>query len=254
MFHACDRVLTFEPNCATSRSTCEDADVTTAGPGRPRLRPRRRPGSTARAEILDAAAELFTSRGFAATSTRLIAEAVGIRQASLYNHFTTKNDILVALLEDTIEPALDFAEALDQTLPPTVQLCALVWFDAAQLCANRWNLGALYHLPEIGSDIFEPFRHDRRRLLLHYRHLATLVVGSADLRTDLPFRLVESSIVVRADFGTTHPGLPRNLAESALTVLGVDDVEGCVDAARVLVEGAGTPAIRPQVTVCSDSA
>src|SRR5690606_3245917 len=115
MFHACDRVLTFEPNCATSRSTCEDADVTTAGPGRPRLRPRRRPGSTARAEILDAAAELFTSRGFAATSTRLIAEAVGIRQASLYNHFTTKNDILVALLEDTIEPALDFAEALDQT-------------------------------------------------------------------------------------------------------------------------------------------
>ena len=78
--------------------------VTNAGPGRPRLTARRRPGGTARAEILDAAAELFTTRGFAATSTRHIAEAVGMRQASLYNHFATKDDILVCLLYTSPSP------------------------------------------------------------------------------------------------------------------------------------------------------
>ncbi|MFX8316426.1 helix-turn-helix domain-containing protein, partial [Acinetobacter baumannii] len=62
--------------------------------GRPRLHTQRRPGVTARDEILDAASELFTTLGYTGTSTRTIAESVGIRQASLYHYFTTKDDIL----------------------------------------------------------------------------------------------------------------------------------------------------------------
>ena len=50
------------------------------GRGRPRLEQSRRPGSTAREEILDAAAELFTKIGYAGTSTRRIADAVGRSQ------------------------------------------------------------------------------------------------------------------------------------------------------------------------------
>ena len=57
--------------------------------GRPRLTTQRRPGTTARDEILDAAGELFTTLGYTGTSTRTIAEAVGIRQASLYHYFKT---------------------------------------------------------------------------------------------------------------------------------------------------------------------
>ena len=47
--------------------------------GRPRKNSPRRRGSTAREEILDASSELFTTQGFANTSTHQIAEAVGIR-------------------------------------------------------------------------------------------------------------------------------------------------------------------------------
>ena len=47
-----------------------------------------------REEILAAAAGLFAERGYAATSTRLIADTVGIRQASLYYHFANKEQIL----------------------------------------------------------------------------------------------------------------------------------------------------------------
>ena len=84
-----------------------------SAPGRPRLVDRRRPGATPADEILDAAAELFTTRGYTATSTRAIADAVGIRQASLYTHFRTKSAILVSLLDSTVGPALEQARRLD---------------------------------------------------------------------------------------------------------------------------------------------
>jgi len=54
------------------------ADASSApprGPGRPRLRSALRPGPTAREQILDAAAELFTSAGYASSSTRQLAGA-----------------------------------------------------------------------------------------------------------------------------------------------------------------------------------
>lgn len=50
--------------------------MTQLGPGRPRLAPHRPQGHTPRAEILDAAAELFTTNGSGNTATRAIAEAV----------------------------------------------------------------------------------------------------------------------------------------------------------------------------------
>ncbi|MGH3975407.1 MAG: TetR/AcrR family transcriptional regulator, partial [Pseudonocardiaceae bacterium] len=55
-----------------------------------------------REEILNIAAGLFVERGFAATSTREIAEVVGIRQASLYFHFANKEEILGELLQRSI--------------------------------------------------------------------------------------------------------------------------------------------------------
>lgn len=49
--------------------------------------------------ILDAALDLFSKNGFEATSTGQIADAVGIRKSSLYNHFKNKQDILDTLID-----------------------------------------------------------------------------------------------------------------------------------------------------------
>lgn len=180
----------------------------TTGPGRPRLTSQRRPGQTTTEEILDAAGELFTTKGFAATSTRRIAEMVGIRQASLYHHFPNKEEILAALLEETVSPALAAAERLtDADAPATVRLHALATYDVTQLTTTRWNLGALYLLPELLTDRFEPFRTQRTLLRGHYRHLADRALAeiaaesgtTSPALADLPFRIVESAIATRAD-------------------------------------------------------
>jgi AcrR family transcriptional regulator len=52
-----------------------------------------------RTEILTVAAELFTERGYEATSLREIAERLGITKAALYYYFPSKDDMLGALLE-----------------------------------------------------------------------------------------------------------------------------------------------------------
>lgn len=53
----------------------------------------------ARERILDAAFKLFSTKGFTETSMRDIADAVGIKAASLYNHFDGKQRLLDALIE-----------------------------------------------------------------------------------------------------------------------------------------------------------
>ncbi|GAB2645932.1 TetR/AcrR family transcriptional regulator [Prescottella soli] len=49
--------------------------------------------------ILDAARFVFAERGFDATTTRDIANAVGLTQGSLYHHFDSREAILVAILQ-----------------------------------------------------------------------------------------------------------------------------------------------------------
>src|SRR6185437_17151071 len=83
-----------------------EAELRRRRAGRPRLRPASDAEVAPRAEILDAAAELFVGQGLAATTTRQIAERVGIRQASLYYYFTGKDEILLELLTQSVRPSL----------------------------------------------------------------------------------------------------------------------------------------------------
>ena len=54
-------------------------------------------------EILEASLDLFSVQGFEATSISQIAGAVGIRKASLYSHFESKQAILDALVKDVLD-------------------------------------------------------------------------------------------------------------------------------------------------------
>ncbi|MGB3333588.1 MAG: TetR/AcrR family transcriptional regulator [Mycobacterium sp.] len=183
-----------------------------------------RPGRSPRDEILDAAAELFTTVGYAATSTRRIADNVGIRQASLYHHFAAKDDILDALLADTVENSVQLAaDLLAEGGPSAPRLHTLVVADTAQLCGGAWNLGTLYLLPELRLERFAAFRARRGELRDHYHELSRAVIAdhagpaAAD---DLPFRLVEAVINRRSDDGSCPPDYPWTIAEAALRVLG----------------------------------
>lgn len=207
--------------------------MTTTGPGRHRKQQPSRPGATARDEILDAAAELFTTQGFANTSTRSIAEAVGIRQSSLYHHFRHKDDILEVLLAGTVAGGLAFARTVsagaasdDSPVAAAARLHAVALYDGTQLCDARWNLGVLYNLPEARSARFRSFMADRQELRGLYQRLGADLPGNGWAGTgqngDLAFRLVESLVNLRAD-GLSTPDSPLQAADAGIVLCGLAD-------------------------------
>lgn len=57
------------------------------------------PVASARERILNAAYELFSRRGVRAVGTEEVIERAGVAKATLYRHFATKNDLVLAVLQ-----------------------------------------------------------------------------------------------------------------------------------------------------------
>jgi AcrR family transcriptional regulator len=57
------------------------------------------PGESARERILRTAYELFSRRGIRAVGTDEVIHRAGVAKATLYRHFPTKNDLVLAVLE-----------------------------------------------------------------------------------------------------------------------------------------------------------
>jgi AcrR family transcriptional regulator len=194
------------PSASTVDSPASGATETAQrrAPGRPRLAPKMREGLSTREEILEVAANLFTQHGYTSTTTRQIAEIVGIKQASLYYHFTDKSSILNALLIGTVEPSVRFAEWLQsQPVDSATKLYTLARFDLDVILQDRWNLHVLYRLPDVKR---EGGRTMQAALQKHYRHFAEQAAADGSdpdavaQDIDLVFGLVES-ILVQRDWG-----------------------------------------------------
>ena len=63
--------------------------------------------SSTREQILEAALNLFSVNGYEATSISQLADAVGIRKASLYSRFANKQDILDTVVETVLKGYAD---------------------------------------------------------------------------------------------------------------------------------------------------
>ena len=84
---------------------------------------------SARQRILDSTAELVIEHGVAGVAQRQIAGRVGIRAASLYHHFASKNEIVEAVFRqgiDVMEQAWDDAAAATEGADPFARLAAHV--------------------------------------------------------------------------------------------------------------------------------
>jgi AcrR family transcriptional regulator len=193
--------------------------------GRPRLRPASNAGVAPRAEILNAAAELFVSQGLAGTTTRQIADRVGIRQASLYYHFAGKDEILLELLTQSVRPSLQVAATLEARCAgdPAAGLYALALIDAATLMSAPHNVATLYLLPEVQGEEYASFHAERAALQAAYGRLGC-AAGSGDLdepvTAALIMQLVESVIQLRRT-GEWRDGYTHEIAAACLRLVGL---------------------------------
>jgi AcrR family transcriptional regulator len=146
---------------------------------------------------------LFSEVGYSATTTRQIADAVALRQGSLFHYFARKDDMLAELLDRNASPALEFAALLGNVdAPPEVKLFTLLRRDVANLCSGPYNFAALQLLPEAKLPRFDEFWVKRAKLRRRYLQLirqgaadGTFVIDDAELATDIVLGMVESTIV-----------------------------------------------------------
>src|SRR4029450_13883435 len=79
--------------------------------------------------ILKAAIALFRKRGYHGSSMRTLARALRMEAASLYYHFASKQDILFAILDRTLDDLLDgVGRAVAAVDGPQARLRAAVRF------------------------------------------------------------------------------------------------------------------------------
>ena len=79
------------------------------------------------ADVLDKAATLFASQGFAATSLKDVADAVGLQRSSIYYYYPNKDALLKELIQGvTLPVAKIFAEVEKEGLSPLAKIREVV--------------------------------------------------------------------------------------------------------------------------------
>ena len=111
-----------------------------------------------RDDILDAAAQVIRLKGFHGASMSDIAEAVKLQKASLYHHVTSKQEILLELLDRGLDLLIEQVSVIaEQPLPPDEKLGQMVR-TYLRLLAENGDLSAVL-LFEHRS--LEPDQHKR---------------------------------------------------------------------------------------------
>lgn len=123
--------------------------------------------------ILLSASRLFATRGYLGTSTREIAAEVGIRQPSMYSHFTSKQAIAEELLRRDLSAGI---EALERCIAlggsPDEQLYRYLVWEVGHVRDALFDLRALY----LGEILELPEFEEGRRLLAVYDELLVSIV------------------------------------------------------------------------------
>lgn len=111
-----------------------------------------------RDDILDAAAQVFRQKGFHGASMADIAEAVQLQKASLYHHVSSKQEILLALLNRALDMLFEQVNVIaKQPMPADEKLRQMVQVYLRLLAENS-DLSAVL-LFEHRS--LEPAQHKR---------------------------------------------------------------------------------------------
>jgi len=159
---------------------------------------RRAPASRRRlAEVVDAAAKVFARHGYHGASTQDIADVLGIRQASLYYYFDSKEAALEAVCESGVE---DYARRAQEVLKSrhtgSQKVAQLVFHHLAPM-AERLD----YTLVFLRERRFlpQPARKRIRAIEVRYERIIEKIieqaVASGEFRADLDARLATLALL-----------------------------------------------------------
>lgn len=163
---------------------------------------------TARQRLMEAAAELFTQKGYASTSVREIVEKAGVTKPVLYYHFGSKEGLYLALINESYEALktlLEVAQGYGGTVRERLLRIAQ---DIHQLFSENVRLVRFIHSIYYGPDQGAPYMDlDAFHLVVHQAVSDLAAEGVANGE----FRPGEPGEMAWALSGTLHTALEVEL-------------------------------------------
>jgi AcrR family transcriptional regulator len=186
-------------------------------------RPKQSASPSARERLLDTASRLFYERGFQAVGVDEIVAESGVAKMTLYRHFPSKDDLVVAYLKRSEDAFCDwFERALATAREPADKLLAV--FDALGVLARSDEcLGCTF---QVSAAEFPSPDHPANRVAVGHkreirRRFAELA-RQAGLRdpsvlADKLLMLMDGAWVAARIFGRRNPA--QHVAEAARAVI-----------------------------------
>ncbi|HEX8732770.1 MAG TPA: TetR/AcrR family transcriptional regulator [Ktedonobacterales bacterium] len=152
--------------------------------------------------ILRAASELFAEQGYHATSLEDIAARVGIAKGTIYLHFASKDDLVIALMKQGFDQYVKaFQDALESGATPHDKLLAVIeQFTSAAAHQGYVTFTGMMQNPAILSRM-----HEMREQM--------------QARWERPRQLLMAAIDEGKAAGDFDPQLPTTLIAALLTSL-----------------------------------
>ncbi|MBZ5632141.1 MAG: TetR family transcriptional regulator [Acidobacteriia bacterium] len=199
------------------------------------------PDSATTDRLFDTAAELFWRQGFGATTTREIAAALGIQQASLYHHIASKEDLLYRICVSSLEPFLaDVPAKVNQAKCPLERIQVFIHAHLTTLLQHQQrNVTQLTESRSLSA------RHRAEVLALRdkYEHFSRSTLENAQtagaIRGDVPAKYLNLELMSILNHASLWFRRGRALAEDQLAEMFT----------KVFLDGAAAPSVRPRVTL-----
>jgi AcrR family transcriptional regulator len=185
-----------------------------------------------RERLLDAAAEVFSAKGFAASSLEEIADVAGYSRGAVYSNFAGKDELFSAVMVRRREARYRVvAEVFKENPDPLAFFAALQERDRERIDTRRWFLLTMeYFLYAMRNPEALPALADHERVLRAEVAEAISAIFQT-LGVDPPLPLLDSAAVVQAlDYGLLLQHLIE--PESISTKLYFDALTVLLDAAR----------------------
>ena len=168
--------------------------------------------------ILDTARELFMEQGFDQTSISQILEATQIARGTLYYYFSSKEEIMDAIIERTIERAFTASQAFADNRELTI-IERLAGSMAALNLNHQEGEEVLLHLNQPQNALL----HEKTNQILLERAPQILLpiiqdgIAAGDMMTDYPYESLEMILTYSLQaFGSSFQALPPEKQQQKL--------------------------------------
>ncbi len=226
--------------------TASFADAPTRARGRPRKTPAERDDGNRRMELIEAAAKLFRQKGFAATATRDIAAAVGMRSGSPFYHFDSKEQLLAEVMAQGLLRAIEHQKIHLDLLQKNEQQTLISCWLSANNASKILRVLVRHHFEVLlgaGSDFIPVMLYEWRSLHPDSRQRVTDLQAQYESAWRPVFAALHASGELRGD-----PKLARLLMFGALnwaaqwySAQGAADLDQLTDSALAMFLHEGSP-------------